>query len=159
MKMNRAIDLLNMAGARKTRHSGRTLFEHLTNTHDLLAYIGAEPHVCRAGLVHSIYGTTVFKTASIKIDHRPVVADVVGEDAERVAWLFCVSPRPHEVRRDGKTYYLTTTDGEVEVSKKDLNDLALVAAVNKIEQMIARKKSFALQDKPAPVPADPVLKN
>ena len=51
--------------ANKTRHSGRTLFDHLKGVHDLLRDWDNEHHVCMAGLFHSIYGTNTFKHQSL----------------------------------------------------------------------------------------------
>ena len=71
-------DFLISLDANKTRHSGRTLFDHLKGVHDLLRDWDNEYHVCIAGLFHSIYGTNTFKHQSmsdrgelIKIDRRP----------------------------------------------------------------------------------------
>jgi hypothetical protein len=136
-----AVYLLDLVDARKTPHSGRTLFEHLFKTCGLLESMGASKEVCMAGAFHSIYGTTVFKHKSLGIEERPLVRYVIGERAERLAYLFCRAPRPFETFREGKTYYLTTVDGDEEVTKEELHKLTLIAAANSFEQILAKKKA------------------
>lgn len=75
-------------------HSGRTLFDHLVGTHDLLDAWGHDAEIRAAGLFHSIYGTTYYRVQSATLDRRPQVAAVIGDEAERLAFLFCVTDRP-----------------------------------------------------------------
>ena len=80
--------------AGETKHSGRTFFEHLKGTHDLLEQNGAPPHVCLAGLCHSIYGTNAFKHASVSLQERGRIAGIIGDEAEMLAYIFCSCDRP-----------------------------------------------------------------
>ena len=139
-KYPKIIELLELTGAHDINHSGRTLFEHLSKTCELLESLGASKEVCMAGALHSIYGTTVFKNKSLDIKERPLVKYVVGEYAERLAYLFCRAPRPFEVSRNEKEYYLTTVDGSEKVSKKELNNLTLICAANSSEQRLSKHR-------------------
>jgi hypothetical protein len=130
-------ELLELSGAASTRHSGRTLLEHLMNTCDILKSLGASGEVCAAGALHSIYGTTVFGHESLSIKDRPLVRYVIGERAEQLVYLFCRAPRPFETFKNGDTYYLGTLDGDIAVTRQELQDLTLVAAANTFEQMLS----------------------
>lgn len=67
-----------------SEHAGHPLLEQPTNTRQLLADWGNRVDVCDAGLFHSVYGTESF----LPPDLRPQVVELIGTDAERVAWLF-----------------------------------------------------------------------
>jgi hypothetical protein len=86
--------LLEQAGADKIKHSGRTLFDHLVGTHDLLRAWGNSDAVCDAGLFHSIYGTNKFRHQTWPITDRATIRDLIGPTAELLAFMFCTSDRP-----------------------------------------------------------------
>ena len=115
--------LLGPAGADKIRHSGRSLYEHLVGTHDLLqAWGNAEP-VCAAGLFHSIYGTKHFKHRTWPITDRETIRGLIGRDAEVLAHVFCTVDRPR--------IFLSEPEGPF---WKILRDLREIEAANLIEQ-------------------------
>ncbi|GMQ76549.1 MAG: hypothetical protein BMS9Abin01_1829 [Gammaproteobacteria bacterium] len=87
------IALLDELDAHVTSHSRRTLLEHLQGTHDLLVEWGNEPDVCVAGLFHSVYGTYAFDKRSADMSMRDEIRDVIGAQAERLVYLFCVTDR------------------------------------------------------------------
>ena len=98
-------DFLISLDANKTRHSGRTLYDHLKGVHDLLRDWDNEHHVCMAGLFHSIYGTNTFKHQSM--DDRGKLIEIIGVRAELLVHLFSTADRPlfesikdKEVRRN-----------------------------------------------------------
>jgi hypothetical protein len=82
------IAFLRRHGAQELGHGARTLLRHLTGTEGLLRQWEARTALCDAGLFHSVYGTESFKGALIPADLRPTVATLIGDDAERIAWLF-----------------------------------------------------------------------
>lgn len=75
-----------------TEHSGRTLFDHLKGTHDLLRDWGNDEDVCNAGLFHSIYGTKTFHHVSIT--DRRAVREQIGDYAELLVTTFRTKDRP-----------------------------------------------------------------
>ena len=81
-------------GAASIPHSGYTLWDHLAGVHSILQVCGAKDYVCRAGLFHSVYGTNVFKTVTIRASRRGEVQNLIGIDAESLVWAFCNLPRP-----------------------------------------------------------------
>jgi hypothetical protein len=86
--------LLGPAGADKIRHSGRTLYDHLVGTHDLLQAWGNSKPVCTAGLFHSIYGTKHFRHQTWPIIDRATIQKLIGPEAELLAYVFCIADRP-----------------------------------------------------------------
>ncbi|KWF03158.1 GNAT family N-acetyltransferase [Burkholderia pseudomultivorans] len=81
-------------GAGQVSHSGRTFLDHLLGVKDLLKRWGCDVDVQAAGLFHSVYGTNRFKTTLVGLHARPLVAQLIGREAEELAFLFCSSERP-----------------------------------------------------------------
>jgi Domain of unknown function (DUF6817) len=115
--------LLGPAGADKIRHSGRTLYEHLVGTHDLLQAWGNSKPVCDAGLFHSIYGTKHFKRQTWPLSDRETIRGLIGRDAEALAHAFCTVDRPR--------VFLAKPEGPF---WKILRDLREIEAANLLEQ-------------------------
>lgn len=76
-------------GADKLLHSGRHFLAHLEGTYRLLRRWGLPEPVCYAGLFHSMYGTDGFKRNALTMDDRHEVRALIGEEAERLVYLFC----------------------------------------------------------------------
>jgi hypothetical protein len=87
-------DWLAAHGAADQAHSGRVLLTHLRGTWALLQAAGLDEAVCVGGLFHSVYGTNVFKPVTVAHDQRAAVQALIGERAERLAWLFGHLQRP-----------------------------------------------------------------
>ena len=86
------IDFLKSLGADNTKHTGGTLLEHLIGVHDILKEWNVSEHIQDAGLFHSVYGTTYFKE-QITMD-RDAVSELIGNDAEKLSYLFCMMKKP-----------------------------------------------------------------
>lgn len=91
--------VLLRSGAMQTAHSGRTLFDHLLGTYNMLFHWGQPQAVCLAGLFHSIYGTNAFLRQSLQASQRAELQAVIGIEAEALAWLFCNIDRPRAILR------------------------------------------------------------
>ena len=87
------LDLLLELDTDKNLHSGGALLDHLRGTHDLLHTWGNDRAVSAGGLFHSIYGTQAYQTQSASLEDRQRIRTVIGERAERLAFLFGVSNR------------------------------------------------------------------
>lgn len=121
------------------RHGGRSLYEHLKGTHDLLAKDGAPDYVCLAGLFHSIYGTNVFRARAVDLDDRHEVCALIGEDAEWLAYVFCACNRPHVLidaawRDPPHVIVDRFADQKFALSAQDLRDLLRIELANLTEQ-------------------------
>lgn len=73
---------------------GRDFYSHLKGTHDLLLKWGNSYEVCLAGLFHSIYGTMRFRHQCVPLKNRSDIENLIGTDAEYLAYAFCVLDRP-----------------------------------------------------------------
>ena len=86
-------ELLDERGAAGISHPGGTLLAHLQRVHALLAQWGARPAVRLAGLCHAFYGTDGFATALGDSSHRDELAAVIGQEAERLVYLYASCDR------------------------------------------------------------------
>src|SRR5215472_18277232 len=86
-------ELLAARGAAGISHPGGTLLAHLQRVHALLAQWGARPAVQLAGLCHAFYGTDGFATALGSPGRRDELAAIIGEEAERLVYLYASCDR------------------------------------------------------------------
>ena len=115
-------DFLISLDANKTRHSGRTLYDHLKGVHDLLRDWDNEQHVCLAGLFHSIYGTKTFKHQSMT--DRSKLIEMIGVKAELLVHYFASLDRP----------FFNSLLDKGRPGKKIRRDLLEIEAANILEQ-------------------------
>lgn len=134
-------DTLKQFHTDTTSHSGRTLLEHLRGTRRILRDWGMPDHVQIAGLFHSIYGTNIFQVKSAAFEDRDLLEGLIGKEAERLAYLFCVTNRPDAflagLRNGSFTHaYMRNRHSQelVEVRFHELLDLLVIEAANHIEQ-------------------------
>lgn len=80
-------------GIEEMAHTGKTYLGHLLAVHRLMNEHGCDLNACRAGLFHSIYGTEEFQRFQLPLDRRAEVRAVIGERAERLAYLNCAMDR------------------------------------------------------------------
>jgi hypothetical protein len=92
--VNKYKEYLLAHSADKQAHSGHTLWSHLSGVHDILHRAKQPEYVCIAGLFHSVYGTKSFKPVTIEKTKRAQVAELIGQEAEALAFAFCELPRP-----------------------------------------------------------------
>lgn len=128
------IDFLESIGCGETKHSGRTLLEHLIGTYKILDEWFAPLHVCHAGLFHSVYGTAYFKPKTLSLDDRvsrDIVREIIGEEAENLAFMFCVisAPRFENI--------MSLTD------EKLRDELLMIEDANREEQYYARVEGLS----------------
>src|SRR3954469_23348899 len=92
-QLQNRIRFLRAARAEGMPHTDRGLLDHLLGTRELLVEWGARPEVCDAGLFHSVYGTEHYKPTTIPPSMRAEVQQFIGNEAESLAWLFCMMRR------------------------------------------------------------------
>ena len=76
--------LLRARGADGIDHPGGTLAAHLERVQRRLRELGLAEHVQLAGRAHAVYGTAGFDVRLLSLDERPLLAAVIGPDAERL---------------------------------------------------------------------------
>jgi hypothetical protein len=79
---------LQAHGAATIAHPGGTLLAHLSRVRKRLAEWQAPPEVQAAGLCHATYGTDGFETSLLGTDQREVLAELIGEQAEALVYLY-----------------------------------------------------------------------
>ena len=129
--------LLRKYGADALEHSGSDLLAHLQGVRDLLAAWDGSPSLCDAGLFHSAYGTEIFPHSTFPPELRPKVRALIGEEAETIAYLFCVLRRESifDGAFDGAPFLLEARDGEqIAVTAAQFGDLATLTVANWLEQ-------------------------
>ena len=100
-----AAESLASRGATGIPHPGGTLLAHLERVSTLLTRWGARSAVRLAGLCHAWYGTDGFPTALGELSRRDELAAIIGEEAERLVYLYASCDRdfsyPHLAEHDG----------------------------------------------------------
>lgn len=136
-------DFLTAHQAQDVAHSGRTFYEHLKGTHDLLRDWGNPEHVCLAGLFHSIYGTNFFRHQCLPFKDRDQLQALIGRKAENLAYLFCVIVRPEailiNIGRPKFVVYDHHAQRQAGLRKDEFLALVEIEVANLLEQGGARK--------------------
>jgi len=130
------LDLLRELNTDSNPHSGGALLDHLRDTYEFLKSWGNPDHVCLAGLFHSIYGTQSYKTQSASFEDRKVIRNVIGQDSEQLAFLFCVIKRRtffEKIGMSNPTLHDQIHDKEIDVTPEILRDLVEMEIANYME--------------------------
>lgn len=139
------IDFLRGLGTEDVPHTGGHGFlAHLVGVFRDLEEWGAEQHLCRAGLFHSIYGTELFKRFSLPLDRRDEVKSLIGDRAEHLAYVNCVMDRStlDALVETNGPYRLRVRDtGEmIELSPAEYDDLVRLHLCDWLEQVPRSQK-------------------
>ena len=87
--------LLKNLGAGDFKHLNGDLETHLTATQRILANWGASENLQTAGLFHAAYGTAGFDDNMVSLEQRQSIAEVIGEEAEALVYLYCACDRKY----------------------------------------------------------------
>jgi hypothetical protein len=90
-EMDNLLQILKDAGVDRIEHSQASLYSHLVHTCRRLQRWNCPPHVTKAGLFHSAYGTETFPSSMFSIHHRRYLQALLGREAEELVFLYCVS--------------------------------------------------------------------
>ncbi|MFD0904792.1 VOC family protein [Actinomadura sediminis] len=133
-------------GAARIPHPGGTLLEHLRRVGRLLAEWGADPAVRAAGLCHAAYGTDGFDRSLLDVTERPVLAELIGDRAEALVYLYASCDRDRVYPRlDGSrtvVFHDRFTGGEHIPSHADLKAFLEITAANELD-VLARDEELA----------------
>jgi ribosomal protein L16 Arg81 hydroxylase len=132
------VSFLEGLGAARVRHSDRTFLDHLVGTAAILERWGASDPLCRAGLLHSVYGTEYFRGGVLSFDDRERVRALAGERAERLAYVFCAFERAtiYGALERGAPYVVDQrgTGAKIPISEEELANLVWLVWANALEQ-------------------------
>ncbi|MBW3543029.1 MAG: hypothetical protein KY476_22445 [Planctomycetes bacterium] len=87
-------DFFRTVGADEVAHSEKTYLAHAIGVYQDMKAWGAEGELCRAALFHSIYGTELFQRFALPLERRNELRQLIGDRAERLAYLNCAMDRP-----------------------------------------------------------------
>jgi hypothetical protein len=138
-RLDEQLRFLSAAGVESMAHSERGLLDHLQGTRDLLIAWGARDALCLAGLFHSVYGTEHYVPAAIPVSMREELRGLIGEEAERLAWIFCVMKREtfdENLTResDWRVQHRITGDW-ISLTGEQFGDLVTLTFANTLEAM------------------------
>ena len=137
------VDELKRRGAEAQPHGRSSLLRHLCGTRDILVVWNQPERLRLAGIVHSVYATDAFSPALFDVADREAVRALVGDGAERLAYLFCAIRREDlcaQVRgRSGVvdaplTLLNRRDDSVLALSRQDVGDLLVLYLANAADQ-------------------------
>jgi hypothetical protein len=136
----RMVDFLVSLGTESVPHSGEHGFlAHLIGVYRDLESWGCNRDVCRAGMFHSIYGTEKFQAFGLPLESREQVRQLIGERAERLAFVNCVMDRSSFdglISSPGPYRIVNRLSGEgIDLDQQDFHDLCVVHLCDWLEQV------------------------
>ena len=136
----RLTDFLVGMGINAVPHTDKSYLAHLIAVYRLLESQGYPQDVCRAGMFHSIYGTEKFQGFTLPLGRRDEVRALIGDRAERLAYLNCAMDRASFDRALSRptepSRIVDRITGEtVELSRADFDDLCRVHLYDWLEQV------------------------
>ncbi len=139
-RMRRFADYLKELGAADIGHSENTYLAHASGVYRDLKSWGCGQALCDAGMFHSIYGTELFQGFTLPLERRGEVRELIGERAERLAYLNCCLLRnslDESTKREQGPYPLTDRflQQEIELSREDFDDLCRLHLCDWLEQV------------------------
>jgi hypothetical protein len=138
--LKRLTDFLVGLGIEKIGHTQKTYLGHLIAVYRLMERCGCTEELCRAGMFHSIYGTEKFQGFTLPVERRDEVRALIGERAERLAYLNCAMDRAsldQVLPEESESYRITDriTGALVTLSPTDFDDLCRVHLYDWLEQV------------------------
>jgi hypothetical protein len=136
----RLTDFLVGMGVEQVPHTHKSYLAHLIAVYRSLESQGFAEDVCRAGMFHSIYGTERFRGFTLPLERRDEVRALIGDRAERLAYLNCSMDRAsfdRVLEQAGELYRIVDriTAEEVALSRRDFDDLCRVHLFDWLEQV------------------------
>jgi hypothetical protein len=127
--------LLRDRGADGIEHPGGTLGAHLERVERRLTELGLARAVSLAGRAHAVYGTDGFDVRLLADDERPLLAAIIGPDAEALVHRYaCCDRRRTWTGLAGSGRVWDRHTGAVEkLDRGQVRDLADLSLVNEID--------------------------
>jgi len=136
-QLENRLRFLRKANTEGMPHSDRGLLDHLLGTRQLLVEWEARPALCDAGLFHSVYGTQHYELKAVPLTMRNEVQQLIGEEAESLAWLFCMMRRETLFQNPGREGEYRVqhrlTDEWLPLTKIQFQDLLTMTFANSLE--------------------------
>ena len=143
-----AVAFLKRVGADEVPHSeGRSLLHHLIATYRLLFRWNRRRELCLAGLFHSVYGTARNIRPQVPPDRRKDVQDVIGTEAEGLAFHFSTMDQERFLQELGAGRIVSRFDGrEIPIDASRERDLCELFVANQLEILGQKRKGSGGMD-------------
>jgi hypothetical protein len=138
--LKRLTDFLIGMGVEQVPHTHKSYLAHLIAVYCSLESQDCPPDVCRAGMFHSIYGTERFQGYTLPLERRGEICALIGDRAERLAYLNCAMGRAsfdRALAQGVEPYRIIDriTGQEIQLSQVDFDDLCRVHLFDWLEQV------------------------
>jgi len=124
-------------GVGELAHLNGSLETHLRGTESLLRSWGACESLCVAGLYHAVYGTDRYKPALNSLAGRQGIAELIGTEAEELAYLYGACNREVFYPRIGTDAQLVFADrfnnAEYDLQPRQLAQMCELILANELE--------------------------
>lgn len=139
-RYKRLTDFLVTLGIEQVPHTGKSYLAHLIGVYRLMQSQGCDEELCRAGMFHSIYGTEQFQGFRLPLEQREQLRALIGERAERLAYLNCAMNRAtldRAVEQVEEPYRIVDriTGEELTLTPDEFDDLCRVHLFDWLEQV------------------------
>jgi hypothetical protein len=135
-------------GADEFPHVAGSLAPHLLRTASLLQQWGNRPALCLAGLYHAVYGTDGIRGSLVALEHRGVIAGIIGSEAESVAYLYGACDRDAFHPRIGTGAPLQFVDrftlSEYPIQDTALRDFCELTLANELD-LVQSSDAFSIK--------------
>lgn len=138
--LKRLTDFLVNLGIERIDHTQKTYLAHLIGVYRLMESRGCTEELCQAGMFHSIYGTELFQGFKLPLESRAEVRALIGERAERLAYINCAMDRATLDQAleqpDQSPRVVDRLTGEIfPLSREDFDDLCRIHLFDWLEQV------------------------
>jgi hypothetical protein len=131
-------DFLVSLGTDQVPHSGVRFLSHLIGVYTDLKEWGGDEDLALSGLFHSIYGTETFQKFALPLERRAEVRELIGERAERLAYVNCALTRDSldtSVAEGGSPHLWDRfTDRPLPVDEEEFTRLITLHLCDRLEQ-------------------------
>src|SRR5262245_63726325 len=127
-------------GIDKVAHTKKNYLAHLIAVYHFMKNEGCTEELCRAGMFHSIYGTQQFQGFKLPVESRQQVRELIGDRAEKLAYLNCAMKRETVdaivgQKEEPYRFLDRITGEEVTLNRADFDDLCRVHLYDWLEQV------------------------
>lgn len=131
------VSYLRSNGAEDVNHSNRSVFDHLLGTASLIESFGYDFTLQKAGLYHSIYGTSCIDSMKVSLQQRANVQNIIGNESELLAYLYCSLDRQylHKLLLDNINTPCSHDFQGITIDHITLYKLKIIDIANSLEQL------------------------
>ncbi|MBQ4845068.1 DUF6817 domain-containing protein [Pseudoalteromonas sp. MMG005] len=140
--LDERIKQLQSFGSEEFAHINGSLTQHLVGTYKILERWGREEALCLAGLFHAVYGSDPTRAELLGTDQRVEIAEMIGQRAEALVYLFCSCDKPYvlpQIGSESRVNFRDRFSGAVmQFPPELLNDFCELTIANDLD--VARNK-------------------